>query len=347
VEDTSGRPLSLVMDLRRNTRNQLDVRVSEGTRLFDGRHLWDLEVHTRPDETYAVRLKDLQKGDSAVDRDPGRDLPLSSASAPTVLSINRQEVWFSTSGGVVHCALMRPMCEGVDKAPSAPLDHPGPGPGFHVTLDEQHHLRLTLPLDPDTSGQVILTNVARVVGAHWVHEGFLQRDAVLDRMYRGRGSIVARSHAVVPDGALADWHDAEPLVVDSPWQIEEGANQWSGPRDASFSVTAARTGDAVCFAGRVRDDDIEATDTMELRVDHEVVRLGLAEAAQEGRVVVGRDWFGVRFEACLPVAAPSAGPLPFWASFRDVDGSDDTTVLSSAPVDDETVTGTIELPAPG
>ena len=45
VEDRGGHPLSIVMDLRRNTRDQLDVRVSEGERLFDGRHLWDIVVH--------------------------------------------------------------------------------------------------------------------------------------------------------------------------------------------------------------------------------------------------------------------------------------------------------------
>lgn len=344
VEDGNGALLSLVMDLRRNTRNQLDVRVSEGTRLFDGRHLWDLQVHPAA-EGYAVSLKDLLKGDSALSpgRDKPRDLPFTSTSSPRLLSMDRDSVWFETSTGVVECALQRGGCKPAGSPPPSELEHPGPNAGFLVALDPQGNLRLTLPLDEVAGGQVILSNISRIVGTHWVHEGFLQRDPVLDRMFRGRGSIVAEPREITPDGRLAEWLDAEPLVVDSPWQLELGANHWAGPRDASFSVTAARGGSGVCFAGRVRDDQLGAEDHLDLRVAEHDLRIPLTGAEPGTRVVVGPDWYGVHFEACLAEVPLTDRQAPFWASLHDVDGADDPTVLSTAPVDDTRVTGTIEL----
>lgn len=344
VEDTDGASLSLVMDLRRNTRNQLDVRVSEGNRLFDGRHLWDLQVHSAA-EGYTVALKDLLKGDGALapPRDRPRDLPFTSTSSPKLLSMDRDSAWFETSTGIVECALQRGGCKPAGAPPPSELEHPGPNAGFLVVLDPSGNLRLTLPLDEVPGGQVILSNISRIIGTHWVHEGFLQRDPVLDRMFRGRGSIVAEPREVTRDGRLVEWIDAEPLVVDSPWQLELGANHWSGPRDASFSVTAARGGSGVCFAGRVRDDALGPQDELVLRVAEQDLRIPLTEAAAGTRVVVGPDWYGVHFEACLPEVSLTDRQPPFWASLHDVDGSDEPTVLSTAPVDDTRVTGTIEL----
>lgn len=335
VEDDAGQPLSVVMDLRRNTRNQLDVRVSEGLRLFDGRRLWALES-VPAGEGFHVRLTE------ELGRVKTRDLPVESATRPEVVSFDRMEVWLSTSGGLVHCALEEPRCERADEPARSPLDHMGPGRGFHVELTPTGDLRLSLPLDPDDQGQTILTNVKRVIGAHWVHEGFLERDPILDRTFRGRASLVAVPRAVALDGNLGEWGSAEPLVVDSPWQLFAGAPDWSGPLDASFSVTASRTADGVCFAGRIRDDHFVEGDRMMLHAGDATVDLPLATSMTEpGRVVVA-EWFGRRVEVCVPEHLSETGRMPFFASLTDVDPTQADTVLASAPVDDPSAAGSLK-----
>lgn len=334
VEDRDGQPLSVVMDLRRNTQNQLDVRVSEGQRLFDGEHLWDVVIH-KDGAGYKVRLSDLIE-------DRSRDLPLLSATEPELVALDRANVWVRTSGGLVHCALTRGMCEASPDSGGSALDHMGPGRGFKLALEPGGDLRLTLPLDSDDAGQVILQNVRRVIGAHWVHEGFLKRDPTLDRVFRGRASLGAVPREVGVDGVLDEWISAQPLVVDSPWQIETGGDGWAGSRDASFSVSASRTTGEICFAGRVRDDHLVSGDEMLLQVADERWTFPLdGRPTSPGRAVVAKDWYGRRFEACVPVALPPSGTLPFFASFTDVDPGGDQTVLASAPSGEPEVFGTI------
>lgn len=327
VEDAEGRPLSVVLDLRRNTRNQLDVRVSEGWRLFDGKHLWHLE--TRPSGAgYSVHLSD------ELGREQERTLPVTSTSEPRILALDRMEVWLQASDGMVHCSLRENQCERAAESGKSPLDHVGPGRGFHVELGPTGDLVLILPLDGEGQpGQTILTDVKRVVGAHWVHEGFLERDPVLDRTFRGRASLVAVPRAVTLDGDLGEWLSAEPLVVESPWQIETGADHWQGPLDASFSVTASRTEDGVCFAGRVRDDDITPADQVRLSVGDVTLDLPLHPSASQGTSAqVRHEAFGTRFEACARAELTRAGRLPFAAALTDVDDQQPETVLASAPV---------------
>lgn len=334
VQDRSGHPLSIVMDLRRNTRDQLDVRVSEGQRLFDGQHLWDIGLH-REDAGYRVRLSDLIS-------DQTRDLPLLSSTPPELVSFDRMNVWLRTSAGLVHCALTREMCEASAEAGHSALDHMGPGRGFKLVLEPDGDMRLTLPLDPDDAGQIILQNVDRVIGAHWIHEGFMKRDPTLDRVFRGRASLGAILHEVAVDGQLGEWSTAQPLVVDSPWQIESGADNWDGPGDASFSVTAAYSTGLVCFAGRVRDDHVGAGDEMTLQVGELRLSVPLdGRAVTPGVGVVSNDWYGRRFEACMPVTLPASGTLPFFAALCDADGEAGQTVLASSPEGEPDIFGTI------
>jgi hypothetical protein len=336
VEDNAGRPLSLVMNLKRNTRSQLDVRVSEGMRLFDGRHLWELRTH-QAGQGWTVELDDI------LEPSQPRDLPLMSTSAPEIVTIDRMEVWLRTSGGLVHCALQRPMCEAATTSAHTQLAEEGPRAGFRLWLTPEGDLRLSLPLDPDQDGQTILNNVHRVIGTHWVHEGFLERDAVLDRTFRGRASLVAMPRDVLVDGDLREWTEAEPLVVDAPWQIQSGADAWAGPKDASFSVTASRTPERVCFAGRVRDDDVMAGDSLAIRFGATELEVPLGAAGPLDGGFIGRDWFGSHFEVCSPDGARGTGQLPFVAALTDVDGSDGATVMSSAPIDEPDASGTIRV----
>lgn len=336
VEERGGDLLSVVMDLRRNTRNQLDVRVSEGARLFDGRRLWSLASRSDADG-YRVHLTDeLARGGE-------RDLPFVSTTPPYFLAVDRQHVWMRTSTGTLMCALAEPPCVPTADTPGSPLDHMGPGRGFHVELTPNGDLRLSLPLDPDGSAQTILNDVKRVIGAHWVHEGFLERDAVLDRTFRGRASLVAVPRSITVDGQLTEWGGAEPLVVESPWQLDGGAPAWDGPRDASFSVTAARSPTGVCFGGRVRDDDLGPGDAMTLTVGSASVTLPLVAAGDVPGGVVREDWYGRRFEACVDVALTAAGHLPFFAALNDVDGDAVATVLSSAPAGGLDEAGTLKV----
>ena len=82
---TSGEPLSVVVDLRRNTRHQLDVRVSRGHRFFDGEHLWEAWV-LQSDGAYTLRFNELLSGSH-------RELPMRTVLPPQILAIDRNEVW--------------------------------------------------------------------------------------------------------------------------------------------------------------------------------------------------------------------------------------------------------------
>jgi hypothetical protein len=235
------------------------------------------------------------------------------------------------NGSVAECELDRPVCAPA-ALPTLPLDHPGPGAGFQLALDAGE-LRLRVPFAP-APGVIILDGVARIVGVHWVHETWLEQDPLLDRTYRGWGMVRAVNRDVALDGDLSEWADAAPLVVEAPWQVESGAEQWSGPRDGGFSVAAALVPgfDVVCFAGRVRDDDWTTGDSLAFHLGtHSLSVPLLTRATPEARV--GDGWFSRAYEVCMRDVALT-GELPFSAGFHDHDGSEGAgqdTVIASSP----------------
>lgn len=315
-------PLSVVLDLRRNSRNELDVRIAEGMRLWDGRHLWEIAPTTGA-EGHGLRVNDLHAS-------LGGDIPLHADAPLQVARMTRRDVWVRLpNGSIAQCELDRPRC-----APGAleplPLDHPGPGVGFQLSL-ENGELRLQVPFAP-APGIEILDHVTSVLGVHWVHEAWLDRDPLLDRTYRGRGTITAVPLLVTLDGDLHEWKAAEPLIVEAPWQVESGADRWSGNRDAGFSVAAARTsrvnGPVACFAGRIRDDDWTPDDALTFYVGGVQLAVALlTPSTVDSRV--GDGWFSRAYEVCLPIST-ELPELPFSVVFRDHDEEGDT-VLASAP----------------
>lgn len=317
-------PLSVVLDLRRNSRDELDVRISPGMRLWDGRRLWEVSP-TFGADGHGLHVADLRT-------QAGLDLPVHAERPLTLAGMTRRDAWVAfPNGSVAECELDRPVCAPA-AVPELPLDHPGPGAGFQLVLDGGE-LHLRVPFAP-APGVVVLDNVARIVGVHWVHETWLDRDPLLDRTYRGWGMVRAVDRPVRLDGDLAEWADAAPLVVDAPWQVESGAEHWSGARDGGFSVAASRVAgeDAVCFAGRVRDDDWTAGDTLTFHLGaHSLAVPVLTRETPDSRV--GDGWFSRAYEVCMRGVSLTA-ELPFAAIFHDHDGDDGSgadTVLASSP----------------
>lgn len=321
-------PVSLVLDLRRNSRDQLDVRIAPGLRLWDGRHLWEVKASLDA-RGHGLRVSDLKAG-------RGGDIPLFGAEPLLVVGVTRRSAWVQLPNrAIFECELSRSECAESPVDP-LPMSHPGPGSGFALVL-EDGELKLRLPFG--SSDAILLDHVRRLVGVHWVHETWLDHDPLLDRTYRGRGTLTAVSRQVTPDGDLRDWSDAEPMVVDAPWQVEAGAEGWSGPRDASFSIAVAHSdgkGPLLCFAGRVRDDEWTPSDVLVFRVGGETTRvpLGLASGGDLG-ASVRAGWFSRSYELCPGVLFAASGQLPagdvpFSASFEDHD-DDSSSVISSAP----------------
>lgn len=331
VELTDGTPLSVVVDLRRNTRHQLDVRVSRGMRFFDGRRLWEI-APARTGDSWKLRLTELL-GDTP------RDLPLNFPTPPEVLAIDRNDIWVGIGDRVFHCGLARWACAPATDTGRRPMEHVGPKHGFRVA-PVGTDLRLTLPMDPTGEGEPILGDVRRIIGLHWVHERFLERNPVLDRLFRGRAALVVRPLPVAPDANLEEWGATEPLVVESAWQIDAGAPNWHGPRDASFSIAAVVNGGEVCFGGRVRDDDSVVGDALTVQAGTVTIEIPLTTSGDS----VARDWFGTRFEACRRLPLDGGVPVDFVASLTDVDDEERVTVLASAPLVPGEPPGTLRLP---
>ena len=324
-------PVSLVLDLRRNSRDQLDVRVAPGLRLWDGRHLWEV-TSTLDARGHGLHVGDLKAG-------LGGDVPLYADSALEVVGMTRRDVWVRLPNQVVfRCALDRPLCNEGPAAP-LPMEHPGPGAGFRLALVNG---ALTLRLPFSDGEALLLDQVHALLGVHWVPESWLEHDDLLDHTYRGRGTLGAGERDVTEDGDLHDWADAEPRVVDAPWQVDTGAEAWSGPRDASFSIAAGRAGAALCFAGRVRDDAWTAEDQLVLHgIGPSDVTLSLAAPSDGPAGFVRPGWFSRAFELCLPSAA--SGDVAFSAAYEDHDPDGRVTVLASAPSDDGTPQGKLRI----
>jgi len=334
AEQRDGTPLSLLLGLRRNSRDQLDVRIAEGAQVYDGRRVWSVEVG--------------EAGFSVADRVSGERVVFDAGAAPRLLAVFQRSVWLETAAGLRVCGMKEGRC-GPGVAPELPLNHPGPGNGFRVAL-ENGTLRLFLPQEGATEGVPLATGLERLLGVYWVRGGTGEADTVVHRTFRGRARVHALARSVTPDGDLTDWPGAAPLVVDAPWQLQSGADGWDGPRDGSFSVAATWTSDRLCVAGRVRDDTPGPEDTLTVRIDASAVSLPLlggAPTAGPWEAVMRPSWRGGSYEACLPAsAARSSDELPFAVVFWDADTGEPTTVLASAPEREGLPLGELLLDAP-
>ncbi len=330
AQQTDGAPISLLLGLRRNSRDQLDVRIADGAQIYDGRRVWSLE--------------DADGGLAVVDRVSGDRVTLAAGASPRLLALHQRTVWIATGTEVRACSMKDGRC-GTDAVPELPLDHPGPGAGFRVAL-EDGAIHLHLPQEPAPQGITLATGIARLLGVYWVRGGTGEADEVANRTFRGRARVHAPARAVTADGDLADWPGAAPLVVEAPWQIQSGKDGWSGARDGSFSVAAAWTADAVCLAGRVRDDAPTPDDRLTIRLDRVTRSLPLVEATgAEGALHL--TWLGGTYEVCVPTSAlPARDQLPFAVLYADADPGESTTVLTSAPDADGMPLGELQLSPP-
>lgn len=342
LELEGGAPLSVIVELGRNLRDQIDLRAAAGPLLYDGRHVWEIAAGGDG----APRLTDR-----------GGASPVALPVTGTVTGLSRRQIWGAGPSGPWVCDMERlPAWAGIPvaaadrgvacapgPAPDPVLTHPGPGAGFALSLSGGQ-LRLRLPADAEGEDAALVEGVARVVGVRWVRESDPQTAPLIERLYRGRSRVEAPPLAVRVDGDLSEWRDSRPLVLQEAWHLESGGPRWRGPRDAGAGLAAARDGGRICVAGRLRDDDRSPGDRLELRLGAdrwEIPLGGLADHPVAGgdtpggfAWAVGRDWFGARYEACLPAPASDLSApavLPFSLRWEDVDAGEPTTVLSSAP----------------
>ncbi len=322
----SGRRESLLLDLKRNHEDQLDLRMADGAVLHDGQHVWQIE-----DEGGRI---------FALDRVSGTRRTL--AARGELIAWDHRHAWFKapgTQGRASDCSLLTGRCApGVPGA--APISHPGPADGFTLTL-KHGALRLRLPLEDEPADDVLAEGVAQIIGAHWVKQVRPQNRDLLDQVFRGRARLLARTRAVMVDGRLEDWAGAAPLVVGSAWHLEPGGlDAWAGPEDASFSIAAAVRGTDLCFGTRIRDDHFADGDVLSFRVGDEARELAVREALQGPDEAVTTDWFDRSAELCL--SPPPGRSLPLAVFYTDVD-PDGTSVLASAPIDHGAPRGTVTL----
>jgi hypothetical protein len=330
IDDAEVGPLTLLVELRRNARAQLDVRVAEGFVHYDDARLLTFEPPA------GARTWRRQGGP----RHPPYTLPLPSDA--TLLGLGPLAAWFSTSGGRVRCAHDEDACLPTDTAPPSPvMEAAGPGGGFRVWL-EGSEVRVALPQVPE--GATVWTGARALRGVSWVRLGGADAEPLVNRLFRGHGAVTAAPLAAAPvlDGVPEEWDDATPLVVDAPWQLQAGADVHRGALDASFSVAAGLEptsdgGARACLAGRVRDDALGPEDRVELLVGDVFEQLPLVPGTGSDRAAVAATWFGATFEWCAPGAAPHApAELPLAVTFVDHDGEDAPTRLASAPTPDVT-----------
>lgn len=323
VETWQGEPLSILLGLTRNSRDQLDVRVAEGAQVADGRRVWSFE-----ETPEGVRFEDRVEHRSSV-----------ATVGTRLLAVHLRYAWIEGETGVFRCDIRDASCV-ASAVPKLPLDHPGPGAGFRVELTDGT-LRLFLPSGDE--GVSLATGIARIVGVYWVRGATGEADTTLNRTFRGRARIHAQPHAVEVDGVLDDWASAAALVVDAPWQLQSGADGWSGEHDGSFSVAAAWTAEQICFAGRVRDDHLVAGDRVLIQVADTIEEL----AVDQPSTWVSPGWWGVSWERCAPTARlPTVGVLPLAVSFVDHDPGETMTILATAPIKDGVALGELVLDAP-
>lgn len=328
VEANDGQVYSLLLDLHRNLRDQIDLRVSEGYRLYDGQHIWQVQPSGA-----GLSLTELVSEQQVL-------LPVPTDASVELRAMSRDAVWVQ-SDRLYRCGFSDRRCAPAQDIDVLPLTHPGPMLGFAVGLSAGK-ISLTLPVDEGREGQILFEDVRRIIGIHWIRDIDPRTVPMAERTFRGRALMWAPSRAVVADGRLDDWADAAPLVVTNSWQLESGGPLWQGARDSSFSLAAAALDERhLCFAGRIRDDQPQDDDQLILHLGEQrwVVPLHTPSTLLQTRA----EWFSQTWELC--VEATLDPTLPFAATLVDAD-ADGTTILASAPLRSGQPDGLLRIGAP-
>jgi hypothetical protein len=333
---TDGRPLGGYFAVEPNPRGRVDVRLTNRITLLGPKGVFTLEPGadaagrwTLVEELHGTRLA----------------LPLPDDGEWSFAGALAPDAWFSApSHGHQRCDLFGRSCAADAAGPPTPtLRRQGPGEGFRLAT-VNGTLRFWPPHLPEgADGEAILGDVSRLLAVRWLD--VLPTAAVreyLDRSFRGAARLEAEAAPTTLDGDLDDWRATEPEVVDSPWQAAVRRN-WHGPADASFSIAARFDGDTLCFAGRLRDDDLREGDQLTLHFGAERWVLPLQPGAGTEGLVVAREPFGFHFEACRR-APPHDRSTPFAALLEDRDGDDDADILSTAPIFDGQPAGALLFP---
>ncbi len=334
---TDGEPLSVYFAVEPNPRGRIDVRVTDAMALPGPRGVHAVGTS----EGGRWRLVEEVRATT-------EPIPLPTGPRWSLLRLQTRQAWFSAPGVRDQlCELPSPRCA---EAPTPPapltLRRPGPGGGFRLDLTDGT-VRFWPPHLPDgAEGERIVDGVATLLAVRWL-EGLPAAPVreYLDRTFHGVGGLAATEGAVVLDGALDEWRDSVPDVVESPWQVAV-RRHWSGPDDASFSVAALAAPTALCFAGRLRDDDLREGDVLTLHVGEARWTLPLRPGAEADGLVVREERFGYRFEVCRE-GRPPAATLPFAAILQDRDGEDEADILSTSPIFRGGPAGTLRLPPRG
>ena len=152
----------------------------------------------------------------------------------------------------------------------------------------------------------------------------------------------------VADGSFDEWRGAKSLPVDGAGYVASGLGQWEGPRDASLAVVGRIRGERIVVGVRVRDEDLRlGEDRIELVTVHGVVRVPIQPA---GPCAALERWScafteQVGFGTGLELGADLASVVETGLILRyvDVDGTDEATVLQTAP----SIQSLLDVPAAG
>jgi hypothetical protein len=331
-----GAPVSVYFAVEPNPRGKVDVRLTNRITLPGPRGAFTLSA-SQDEPAHWALVEEVRSARVA--------LPLPPTSAWTLQRFQPRQAWFSTEDAPAQlCDLLRGDCSPAPTPPPAlSLRRAGPGGGFRLGL-EAGTLRFWPPyLPPGADGELILDDVTALLAVRWLQA--LPAAPVLeylDRSFRGAGRLEATAGVVTLDGNLEEWRDADPNVVDAPWQAAV-REHWTGPADASYSIGAMATPTRLCFAGRYRDDDLRPGDVLTLHLAAERWTVPLHPGAQAEGLVLAPEPFGHRFEVCRAHAAV-VGTVPFAALLQDRDGEDEADLLSTSPLYDGQPAGTLSLP---
>ncbi len=319
LETDDEQVVSLLAAVEPNDRGRLDVRVSEGVVLPGGGRV--------------VLVTPAHGGWAVGGALTGRRVPLSlPTSAWRLARVRGGHLWFSGDEGLQRCEMATSTCLPTGELPPGPeVQAAGPELGFRVTLDDDGNVFVLLPHhDGAGAGERVASDVRRIVSVRWLVDAPEPRiQEYLDRTFRGRADFLAPDLDVVVDGRLSEWGEIEPAVVDAPWQAEV-RDGWNGPDDASFSAALAVDGDALCVAGRLRDDRRLDGDAVVLSLEGELFTVPVAR--HSATTSVRAEWFGWRYEACLPgLAAEIDEDTPIVLSYRDADGQGLASVIATSP----------------
>lgn len=219
--------------------------------------------------------------------------------------------------------------------PSVSSAHiPGPGHGFTLTV-EGGALLLTLPNNEDPFP--ILLGVDHAVALYLLTPAQIDPVALerVEKRFKAVGPLRPRRGKGRTDGDLSEWEHQPALAMDESSWILEGDSWWKGPRDAAMALASRLDGDRLRVAVRIRDDDLQAADEVEVQlgwIDAPYVFGAMDDRCAPPDCVTTEIEHGVAFELAFPIASAVEGaPLPVRVSYHDRDGYDPETVLANTP----------------